>query len=138
MIPIIQILILGCFSDLKVLRDPGKIVESKYAGLDQILSWCDSVYFRQLQQRCADLTLCCQFLRPVSPAASLLCQGMGEAGFFLGSSVFFAIRDAVAAARKERGLPLDFTLNSPLTVERIRMACDDVFTEMVRVFSFLK
>ncbi|KAM6200351.1 aldehyde oxidase 2-like [Sarcoramphus papa] len=58
-------------------------------------------------------------------------KGMGEAGFFLGSSVFFAIRDAVAAARKERGLPLDFTLNSPLTVERIRMACDDVFTEMI-------
>ncbi|NXK26041.1 AOXB oxidase, partial [Arenaria interpres] len=58
-------------------------------------------------------------------------KGMGEAGLFLGSSVFFAIRDAVAAARKERGLPLDFTLNSPLTVERIRMACDDVFTEMV-------
>ncbi|NXN36407.1 AOXB oxidase, partial [Rhinoptilus africanus] len=58
-------------------------------------------------------------------------KGMGEAGFFLGSSVFFAIRDAVAAARKERGLPLNFTLNSPLTVERIRMACDDVFTEMI-------
>ncbi|NXD62564.1 AOXB oxidase, partial [Eolophus roseicapillus] len=58
-------------------------------------------------------------------------KGMGEAGFFLASSVFFAIRDAVAAARKERGLPLDFTLNSPLTVERIRMACADVFTEMI-------
>ncbi|NWY50174.1 AOXB oxidase, partial [Chionis minor] len=58
-------------------------------------------------------------------------KGIGEAGFFLGSSVFFAIRDAVAAARKERGLPLDFTLNSPLTIEWIRMACDDVFTEMV-------
>ncbi|NXC42799.1 AOXB oxidase, partial [Penelope pileata] len=58
-------------------------------------------------------------------------KGVGEAGFFLGSSVFFAIRDAVAAARKERGLPLNFTLNSPLTVERIRMACDDVFTEMI-------
>ncbi|XP_064371249.1 aldehyde oxidase 3-like isoform X2 [Dromaius novaehollandiae] len=58
-------------------------------------------------------------------------KGMGEAGFFLGSSVFFAIRDAVAAAREERGLPLDFTLNSPLTVERIRMACADDFTEMI-------
>ncbi|KAM9548268.1 aldehyde oxidase 2-like [Guaruba guarouba] len=58
-------------------------------------------------------------------------KGMGEAGFFLGSSVFFAIRDAVTAARKERGLPLDFTLNSPLTVERIRMACADVFTAMI-------
>ncbi|NWX99683.1 AOXB oxidase, partial [Nothoprocta ornata] len=58
-------------------------------------------------------------------------KGMGEAGFFLGSSVFFAIRDAVAAARKERGLSMDFTLNSPLTVERIRMACADDFTKMV-------
>ncbi|XP_064518045.1 aldehyde oxidase 2-like isoform X1 [Pseudopipra pipra] len=58
-------------------------------------------------------------------------KGMGEAGLFLGSSVFFAIRDAVAATRKERGLSLDFTLNSPLTVERIRMACGDVFTEMI-------
>ncbi|NP_001268471.1 aldehyde oxidase-like [Melopsittacus undulatus] len=58
-------------------------------------------------------------------------KGMGEAGFFLGSSVFFAIRDAVAAARKERGLPLDFTLSSPLTAEQIRMACADVFTEMI-------
>lgn len=58
-------------------------------------------------------------------------KGMGEAGFFLGSSVFFAIRDAVAAARKERGLSLDFTLISPLTAERIRMACDDIFTKMI-------
>ncbi|XP_013807631.1 aldehyde oxidase 2-like [Apteryx mantelli] len=58
-------------------------------------------------------------------------KGMGEAGLFLGSSVFFAIRDAVAAAREERGLSLDFTLNSPLTVERIRMACADDFTEMI-------
>uniref|UniRef100_A0A8C0BNY6 2Fe-2S ferredoxin-type domain-containing protein n=1 Tax=Buteo japonicus TaxID=224669 RepID=A0A8C0BNY6_9AVES len=63
--------------------------------------------------------------------------GVGEARFFLGSSVFFAIQDAVAAARKERGLPMDFTPNSPLTVERICMACDDVFTEMVRLFSSL-
>uniref|UniRef100_A0A672VF73 FAD-binding PCMH-type domain-containing protein n=1 Tax=Strigops habroptila TaxID=2489341 RepID=A0A672VF73_STRHB len=50
---------------------------------------------------------------------------------------FASTPDAVAAAQKERGLPLDFTLNSPLTVERIHMACADVFTEMVRLFSFL-
>ncbi|XP_010123270.1 PREDICTED: aldehyde oxidase 2-like [Chlamydotis macqueenii] len=75
----------------------------------------------------------CVYLLPNScnSIAIYSSKGMGEAGFFLGSSVFFAIRDAVAAARKERGLPLDFTLNSPLTVERIRMACDDVFTEMI-------
>uniref|UniRef100_A0A672VF71 FAD-binding PCMH-type domain-containing protein n=1 Tax=Strigops habroptila TaxID=2489341 RepID=A0A672VF71_STRHB len=45
---------------------------------------------------------------------------------------FASTPDAVAAAQKERGLPLDFTLNSPLTVERIHMACADVFTEMPR------
>ncbi|ETE66081.1 Aldehyde oxidase, partial [Ophiophagus hannah] len=57
-------------------------------------------------------------------------QGLGESGVFLGSSVFFAIRDAVGAARKERGLNSVFTLDSPLNVERIRMACADYFTEM--------
>ncbi|XP_074858018.1 aldehyde oxidase 2-like isoform X2 [Carettochelys insculpta] len=58
-------------------------------------------------------------------------KGVGEAGLFLGCSVFFAIRDAVAAVRKERRLTGTFTLNSPLTVERIRMACTDNFTEMI-------
>ncbi|XP_067326697.1 aldehyde oxidase 3-like [Anolis sagrei] len=66
-----------------------------------------------------------------NPIAIYSSRGMGEAGVFLGSSVFFAIRDAVAAARKERGLNRNFTLNSPLNVERIRMACADRFTEMI-------
>lgn len=60
-------------------------------------------------------------------------QGLGEAGMFLGSSVFFAIQDAVTAARRERGLTTSFTLNSPATPELIRMNCMDQFTEMVRV-----
>ena len=42
---------------------------------------------------------------------------------FLGSSVLFAIYDAVAAARRERGLTKTFTLNSPATPELIRMTC---------------
>uniref|UniRef100_A0A8C0BAZ2 Aldehyde oxidase n=1 Tax=Buteo japonicus TaxID=224669 RepID=A0A8C0BAZ2_9AVES len=81
----------------------------------------------------------CVYLLPNScnSIAIYSSKGVGEARFFLGSSVFFAIQDAVAAARKERGLPMDFTPNSPLTVERICMACDDVFTEMVRLFSSL-
>ncbi|KAJ6665273.1 hypothetical protein lerEdw1_004322 [Lerista edwardsae] len=62
-------------------------------------------------------------------------KGIGEPGIFLGCSVFFAIWDAVAAARKERGLSEDFVLNSPLTPERIRMACADQFTEMVNIFA---
>ncbi|KAH0621634.1 hypothetical protein JD844_023158 [Phrynosoma platyrhinos] len=66
-----------------------------------------------------------------NPMAIYSSKGMGEAGVFLASSVFFAIRDAVAAARKERGLSANFTLDSPLNIERIRMACADHFTEMI-------
>ncbi|KAF3824242.1 hypothetical protein GH733_008527, partial [Mirounga leonina] len=51
------------------------------------------------------------------------------AGMFLGSSVLFAIFDAVTAARKERGLTTTFTLNSPATPEFIRMTCVDQFTD---------
>ncbi|NP_001280177.1 aldehyde oxidase 1-like [Anolis carolinensis] len=58
-------------------------------------------------------------------------KGLGEAAVFLGCSVFFAIWDAVVAVRKERELSEDFELNSPLTPERIRMACADQFTEMI-------
>uniref|UniRef100_A0A8C6XX60 Aldehyde oxidase 1 n=1 Tax=Naja naja TaxID=35670 RepID=A0A8C6XX60_NAJNA len=68
-----------------------------------------------------------------NPVAIYSSRGLGESGVFLGSSVFFAIRDAVGAARKERGLNSVFTLDSPLNVERIRMACADYFTEMVRL-----
>lgn len=50
---------------------------------------------------------------------------------FLGSSVFFAIMDAVAAARRERDAAEDFTVKSPATPEQVRMACADRFTEMV-------
>ncbi|KAI2526376.1 aldehyde oxidase 1, partial [Homo sapiens] len=58
-------------------------------------------------------------------------KGLGESGVFLGCSVFFAIHDAVSAARQERGLHGPLTLNSPLTPEKIRMACEDKFTKMI-------
>lgn len=58
-------------------------------------------------------------------------KGLGESGMFLGSSVFFAITDAVAAARRERDIPEDFTATSPATPEWVRMACADRFTEMI-------
>uniref|UniRef100_A0A452R618 Aldehyde oxidase n=1 Tax=Ursus americanus TaxID=9643 RepID=A0A452R618_URSAM len=57
-------------------------------------------------------------------------KGLGESGMFLGSSVFFAITDAVAAARRERDTVEDFTVRSPATPEWVRMACADRFTEM--------
>nr|KAF6336124.1 hypothetical protein mMyoMyo1_000773 [Myotis myotis] len=58
-------------------------------------------------------------------------KGLGESGMFLGSSVFFAITDAVAAARRERDIAEDFTVESPATPEWVRMACADRFTEMI-------
>ncbi|XP_048342384.1 aldehyde oxidase 3-like [Sphaerodactylus townsendi] len=66
-----------------------------------------------------------------NPIAIYSSKGLGEAGVFLASSVFFAIKDAVAAARKQRGLNGVFTLDSPLNIARIRMACTDHFTEMI-------
>ncbi|XP_051010483.1 aldehyde oxidase 2 [Acomys russatus] len=58
-------------------------------------------------------------------------KGLGESGMFLGSSVFFAIADGVAAARRQRDVAEDFTVKSPATPERVRMACADRFTDMI-------
>ncbi|NP_001295385.1 aldehyde oxidase 2 [Otolemur garnettii] len=58
-------------------------------------------------------------------------KGLGESGMFLGSSVFFAIADAVASVRRERDIAEDFTVQSPATPEWVRMACADQFTEMI-------
>ncbi|XP_066089056.1 aldehyde oxidase 2 isoform X1 [Saccopteryx bilineata] len=66
-----------------------------------------------------------------NPLAIYSSKGVGESGLFLGSSVFFAITDAVTAARRERGLAEDFTVKSPATPEWVRMACADRFTEMI-------
>ncbi|XP_074071454.1 aldehyde oxidase 4-like [Macrotis lagotis] len=71
------------------------------------------------------------FVRSQNPIAIYSSKGLGEAGMFMGSSVFFAITDAVTAARKKRGLMEPFILNSPATPEKIRMACVDQFTEQI-------
>uniref|UniRef100_A0A8C3NMH1 xanthine dehydrogenase n=1 Tax=Geospiza parvula TaxID=87175 RepID=A0A8C3NMH1_GEOPR len=66
-----------------------------------------------------------------NPYAIYASKGIGEAGFFLGCSVFFALRDAVTGVRNERGLKKTFALNSPLTAEQIRANCADAFTGML-------
>ncbi|KAM5153273.1 aldehyde oxidase 1-like [Mantella aurantiaca] len=58
-------------------------------------------------------------------------KGVGEPSVFLGCSVLFAIKDAVDSVRTERGLPKIFTLNSPVTPEKVRMACEDQLTKMI-------
>ncbi|XP_033824848.2 xanthine dehydrogenase/oxidase-like [Periophthalmus magnuspinnatus] len=60
-------------------------------------------------------------------------KAVGEPPLFLAASVFFALKDAIAAARMEAGLSGPFRLDSPATAERIRTACADRFTKMCPV-----
>lgn len=56
-------------------------------------------------------------------------KGVGEPPLFLGATVFFAIRMAIASARRDNGLDDGFVFDSPATCERIRLAVGD---EIVR------
>ena len=55
-------------------------------------------------------------------------KGVGEPPFFLALAVFFAIKDAITAARAEVGCNDWFALDNPATLKCIRMACLDEFT----------
>ena len=53
-------------------------------------------------------------------------RGVGEPPLFMGSAVFFAIRDALKAARRQYVTDGDvLSLQSPATPERIRISCLD-------------
>lgn len=58
-------------------------------------------------------------------------KAVGEPPLFLGSSAFFAIKEAIYAARKDAGLEGYFELRSPVTAERARMACCDEMLQKV-------
>ncbi|KAF4977571.1 hypothetical protein FZEAL_5942 [Fusarium zealandicum] len=68
-------------------------------------------------------------------------RGVGEPPLFMGSSVFFAIRDALKAARAQAGVTAVvgeddgglLRLESPATPERIRLACEDDIMRKARV-----
>jgi xanthine dehydrogenase/oxidase len=60
-------------------------------------------------------------------------RGVGEPPLFMGSAVFFAIRDALKAARRQWGEESVLSLWSPATVERIRTSCADPILERARV-----
>ncbi|KAF2076171.1 hypothetical protein CYY_002524 [Polysphondylium violaceum] len=63
-----------------------------------------------------------------NPKAIHSSKGVGEPPLFLGSSVYFAIREAISSSRKESNLVEWFDLPSPATCERIRNSCVDSFT----------
>ncbi|KAI5799964.1 Molybdopterin-binding domain of aldehyde dehydrogenase-domain-containing protein [Geopyxis carbonaria] len=52
-------------------------------------------------------------------------RGVGEPPLFMGSAVFFAIRDALKSARSDHGCNEVLNLVSPATPERIRLSCAD-------------
>ena len=62
-------------------------------------------------------------------------QAVGEPPLFLGASVAFAIRDAIAYVRRQAGVSECFTLDSPVTCERIRMACPDHINKQVHIYT---
>ena len=70
-------------------------------------------------------------------------RGVGEPPLFMGSAVFFAIRDALRSARKDNGVVVKvgdnedagglLRLESPATPERIRLSCEDDIMRRARV-----
>ncbi|XP_025104170.1 xanthine dehydrogenase/oxidase-like isoform X3 [Pomacea canaliculata] len=58
-------------------------------------------------------------------------EGIGEPAMLLAGSVFFAVCDAIKAAREDEGLDPVYDMNIPATPDRIRMACVDRFTNIV-------
>ena len=60
-------------------------------------------------------------------------RGVGEPPLFMGSSVFFAIRDALKAARHQYGERQVLSLQSPATPERIRVSCVDPIIKRAKV-----
>lgn len=63
-----------------------------------------------------------------NPRAVHSSKAVGEPPLFLAFSAHCAVRRAIASARKDAGLDGHFTTHSPLTSERIRMACRDKFS----------
>lgn len=60
---------------------------------------------------------------PINPNLMLSSKGTGEPPLVLASSVFFAIKHAILAAREDLGHSEWFELDSPATVQRIQEAC---------------
>lgn len=67
-----------------------------------------------------------------NPRAVYSSKAVGEPPLFLASSVFFALKEAIGAARKDEHCDDHygwFDVVSPLTSARIRLACMDFFTK---------
>uniref|UniRef100_A0A6P4EZH7 Xanthine dehydrogenase n=1 Tax=Drosophila rhopaloa TaxID=1041015 RepID=A0A6P4EZH7_DRORH len=66
-----------------------------------------------------------------NPRAVYSSKAVGEPPLFIGASAFFAIKEAIGAARQDQGLSGDLQLEAPATSAHIRMACQDKFTDLL-------
>ncbi|XP_014214853.1 xanthine dehydrogenase-like [Copidosoma floridanum] len=66
-----------------------------------------------------------------NPRAVYSSKAVGEPPLFLASSVFFAIKNAIKASRKDMNAREYLRFDSPATAARIRMACIDNFTKKI-------
>ncbi|OTA63259.1 xanthine dehydrogenase [Hypoxylon sp. EC38] len=60
-------------------------------------------------------------------------KGIGEPPLFLGSTVFFALREAVKAAREMNDVKEPLVLNAPATPEKLRLATGDELVKRAAV-----
>ncbi|OTB10006.1 hypothetical protein K445DRAFT_323399 [Daldinia sp. EC12] len=60
-------------------------------------------------------------------------KGIGEPPLFLGSTVFFALREAVKAAREMNGVTEPLVLDAPATAEKLRLAVGDELVKRAAV-----
>lgn len=67
-----------------------------------------------------------------NPRAIYSSKAIGEPPLFIGSTPYFAIQEAIAAYRKEQGFSETYEYRTPMTSARIRMACEDKFTNLVK------
>jgi xanthine dehydrogenase/oxidase len=60
-------------------------------------------------------------------------KGIGEPPLFMGSTVLFALRDALRSARADNEVVEPLVLDSPATAERLRLAVGDDLVKMAAV-----
>lgn len=60
-------------------------------------------------------------------------KGIGEPPLFLGSTVLFALRDALRSARQDNKATEPLVLDSPATAERLRLSVGDKLLQKAEV-----
>ncbi|GFH58163.1 xanthine dehydrogenase [Chaetoceros tenuissimus] len=72
---------------------------------------------------------------PENPNDFLSSKEVGEPPLILSAAVFFAIKDAIRSYRKETSQSELFELNAPATVQEVRRACGNLFSDTTHVAS---